>query len=399
METVLKQEWKQYTLGEIAEYFNGRAFKPTEWETKGLPIIRIQNLKNVETKFNYYSGEYEKKNEVNNGDVLFSWSGTIGTSLGAFKWERGKAILNQHIFRVEVNEKIITPNFFVYLMNFYLDKINHEAHGGVGLGHITKANLVKIKVAIPPLEIQKKIVAKLDAFSLEYEILKQEKVRAKNNHEKILQGAISKLIELNKVEFKSLGEICSINPSKRELDSLKDNTEVSFVPMKAVSQFEGAIVENDVRRYGDVNKGYTYFKERDVLFAKITPCMENGKIAIVGKLKNGVGFGSTEFHVLRCNEELLPEFLYFVLRQKSFRQQARMKMTGTAGQLRVPSSFLETYQFPVPSLPIQQKIIHILKGVKDVEIQIHKEQTKIEEQLEHLPISVLSKAFKGELVN
>ena len=108
----------------------------------------------------------------------------------------------------------------------------------------------------------------------------------------------------------ALGEVCTINPRLDRLTVPSPNVPVSFVPMAAVDEFKAEIKEFMVRPYEEVSKGYTAFKKGDVLFAKITPCMENGKVAVVGDLVNGFGFGSTEFHVLRSSDQVLPDYLY-----------------------------------------------------------------------------------------
>ena len=153
----------------------------------------------------------------------------------------------------------------------------------------------------------------------------------------------------------ALGDCCELNPKKSDDSRLKEGLEVSFVPMSAVSE-KGGLDNSDIRSYEQVQKGFTYFAENDVLFAKITPCMENGKGAVARGLKNGVGFGSTEFHILRpkagvCN----PVWLYIFMSFKQFRQDAARKMTGSAGQRRVPSSFLSRYKVSLPPIVLQNQ--------------------------------------------
>ena len=120
-----------------------------------------------------------------------------------------------------------------------------------------------------------------------------------------------------------LEHVCSINPKDRDSHELPDDTLVSFVPMRAVSDTTATIDESCVRPLGDMRRGYTFFKDRDIPFAKITPCMENGKCALATDLTNGIGFGSTEFHVLRAGPELLPKFLHHYVRAESYRAQAK----------------------------------------------------------------------------
>ena len=153
----------------------------------------------------------------------------------------------------------------------------------------------------------------------------------------------------------SLGDCCELNPKKSDDGRLKEGLEVSFVPMPAVTE-KGELDNSDIRFYEQVQKGFTYFAENDVLFAKITPCMENGKGAVARGLKNGIGFGSTEFHVLRPKTGVSnPVWLYTIMSFKQFRQDAVRKMTGSAGQRRVPSSFLSGYQVSLPPIDLQNQ--------------------------------------------
>jgi len=123
----------------------------------------------------------------------------------------------------------------------------------------------------------------------------------------------------------TFGKACEINPPKARKDSLPADAPVTFIPMPAVEAEAGAITAPQERPFADVRKGFTSFRENDVIMAKITPCMENGKAAIARRLKNGLAFGSTEFHVLRPTEVVLPEFVYHFIRQASYRKAAELK--------------------------------------------------------------------------
>jgi type I restriction enzyme S subunit len=159
---------------------------------------------------------------------------------------------------------------------------------------------------------------------------------------------------------RALSEACDVNPRGWLPANLPDDTEVTFVPMAAVSEIAASIEAPEVRRLGDVRKGYTAFAENDVLLAKITPCMENGKVAFATGLRNGIGFGSTEFHVLRARSSNEPKFLYHLVRQPKFRAAAKQSMRGGVGQQRVPEDFVERYRVRIPPLSEQRRIVEIL---------------------------------------
>lgn len=148
-------------LGDIATYINGYAFKPSDWSTEGLPIIRIQDLTGSSYKTNKYNGDYDKKYEVNNGDILISWS----ASLGVFVWKNDRAVLNQHIFKVIFNKKVVDKDFFVYQVKNILRKAQNSVHGAT-MKHLTKPVFDSLDFYLPLIEEQKRIAKQLKLINL-----------------------------------------------------------------------------------------------------------------------------------------------------------------------------------------------------------------------------------------
>lgn len=178
-----------------------------------------------------------------------------------------------------------------------------------------------------------------------------------------LEKAGTKWRDHEEMTWGKLEEFCVINPKTKQIP---DDMEVSFVPMQSVSE-TGDVQTDEVRKASEVKKGFTFFEEGDVLFAKITPCMENGKGGIARGLKNGVGFGSTEFHVLHPDpEKVSSEWLYYLTSWDEFRKQCARNMTGSAGQKRVPKSYLEHYKVHLPPLEEQRRIAALLDKVSDL---------------------------------
>ena len=145
------------TLGDVASYINGYAFKPDDRGTEGLPIIRIQDLTGSANDLGYYNGEYPKKIEINNGDILISWSG----SLGIYTWNNGKALLNQHIFKVEFDKVKIEKSYFVYAVQKKIEEMKTKTHGAT-MKHIVKKDFESTLIPFPSLKEQKEIATKLD---------------------------------------------------------------------------------------------------------------------------------------------------------------------------------------------------------------------------------------------
>ncbi|MBC2775138.1 restriction endonuclease subunit S [Rhizobium sp. AQ_MP] len=194
----------------------------------------------------------------------------------------------------------------------------------------------------------------------------------------------------------TLEDLCEFNP-KHDPETDR-GTRVSFIPMPAVDDETGAIVDRSaIRPLSEVWKGYTHFADADVIFAKITPCMENGKIAVARDLENGMACGSTEFHVLRSKGAVEPDFIWRFLRQRSYRQVAERSMTGAVGQRRVPKPFLEGTTLPLPPLAEQKRIVAKLDALNAKSARARTELARIETLVSRYKQAVLSKAFSGEL--
>ncbi|MEI7464294.1 MAG: restriction endonuclease subunit S [Burkholderiales bacterium] len=162
-------------------------------------------------------------------------------------------------------------------------------------------------------------------------------------------------------DVRPLGELCTIKPPKAEARSkLRDVDPVSFVPMEDLGVGAKSLIPSRTRSLGEVSGSYTYFADGDVLLAKITPCFENGKLGVARGLVNGIGFGSSEFIVLRPGPELEAEFLYYYLARPSFLEDGARSMTGAVGHKRVAKEFIEAYPVPLPSRSEQRRIVAIL---------------------------------------
>jgi len=189
-----------------------------------------------------------------------------------------------------------------------------------------------------------------------------------------------------------LDEVCIINPRRPRI-LREPNKPTTFIPMSAVDDETGTITAAEVRPFKQVSKGYTYFEENDILFAKITPCMENGKAAIARGLIERIGFGSTEFHVLRPKPIVLPEWVWLFVRRERFREDAKKFFRGGVGQQRVPQEFLKEALIPLPPLEEQKRIVARIEELMTRIKEAKKLRQESKEKAELLWQSALAETF------
>ncbi|HOX86753.1 MAG TPA: N-6 DNA methylase, partial [bacterium] len=239
-----------------------------------------------------------------------------------------------------------------YLRQIFISDLFHarfmQTITGVG-GSLSRANpaaVGEIKIPLPPLEVQKEIVAEIEGY------------------QKIIDGARAVIDNYRphiaidpEWPTSSIKDACVINPPKSELISLDLSIEVSFVPMSDIGENNMFFEPRENKFLERVKSSYTYFRENDVLIAKVTPCFENGKAGIARGLRNGIGFGSSELYVIRPRENVISEWIYIFLTSSLFRTWATTQMTGTGGLQRVPKMSIENYKIPIPPLAVQKSII------------------------------------------
>lgn len=306
----------------------------------------------------------------------------------------------------------INPLYSYYFFNtnsFVRELISKASATTIAI--VNKSKLESCLFPVAPLNEQQRIVNRIESLFIKLdrakELIENTLAQFEQNKMAILHKAFTgeltakwrkeNNIDLSSWENGILMDFCKINPKKINTKEFDDDMIVSFIPMPCVSDIWGKIIKKELRKLGEVKKGYTNFCEGDVLFAKITPCMENGKSAIVDKLENDIGFGSTEFYVLRCDENKLNnKYLHYFVRQKTFRDEAKGEMTGAVGQQRVPKTFLENYKMKVPTIEEQQEIVNILDNL----LAKYNKIKNLEQQLEKIELlkkAILAKAFHGEL--
>jgi type I restriction enzyme M protein len=246
---------------------------------------------------------------------------------------------------LKVDKSQFIPKCFYYLLQLVniTNKEKYERH--------TKY-LMSEKIPLPPLPTQIEIVQECE--NIDAEVTKAHEIitQAKGEIDTKVKNQFTKGFA-----EKKLSEITFINPSKTEIRNVDENTIVSFVEMASVSN-NGFIAHKEDRPLKDLKKGsFTYFRENDIIIAKITPCMENGKCALATNLTNGLAMGSSEFHVFRSKAEISSNYVFYFLNREYIRKEAEKNMTGSSGHRRVPANFYENLKIPVPTIAVQEQLV------------------------------------------
>ena len=271
-------------------------------------------------------------------------------------------IFSAHGMVLRPKEDVICKEFLPFFISSetFLNEAIRISVGGLS-PTVNWKDIKEIEFDLPPLAEQKVLAEKLwAAYEVKQSYLKMIAATEEMVKAQFIEMFGNPLSSVQRYPLKKLGDCCELNPRRPNL-TLKDTDKVSFVPMPSVSE-NGYLQDVTDEEYGKVKKGFTYFENDDVLFAKITPCMENGKGAIAVGLTNNIGMGSTEFHVLRPISGISnPYWLLALTRLPNFRVKASMNMSGTGGQKRVPTSYLDNFMVGLPPIDLQEQFTSIYK--------------------------------------
>ncbi len=407
--------WCWTRLGNVCRFESGFAFK-SEYFNKdnGIPVVRISDIKENEVILDncIFTTELniDEKFIIRNGDLLIAMSGATTGKNGIFKSDK-IAYLNQRVGNIKVIDNNVIKELYrnYYIMN-KSEEILKAAYGGAQ-PNISSSKISLMVFPLTPLAEQQRIVERIESLFAKLDEAKENLQNVLDGFEPRKAAILHKAftgeltanwrkqhgVTMDSWEEKRLGEVCKINPSKINTKNLSDDLEVSFFPMASLSEITGEIVDPEIRTLGKVKNGFTNFSEGDVVFAKITPCMENGKSAIIGKLINDIGYGTTEFYVLRCGEELSNKYLHHIVRSKKFRDEAKQNMTGAVGQQRVPKKYMEDYMLNLPTFSEQTEIVRIIDDLLAKEQQAKELAENALAKIELIKKSILARAFRGEL--
>jgi type I restriction enzyme S subunit len=298
---------------------------------------------------------------------------------------------------VRPNNNILNTKYFKYLIDsLYGKSLLDKIISGTTQKKFNKTGFRNLEIPLPPLAEQDRIVAKLDAAFTEIDGAIEGSKKQETEVLKYGYRAITNTLKnlANIYSSKPLNDVVIIQPKKKlALEKISESDDVSFMGMKELGIEQKYTEAINTKPLNEVFKSYQYFEENDVVFAKITPCYQNGKLGIMKNLKNGIGFGSSEFVVLRPNSEVHSEYIYYCLLDETFRKNGTKNMSGAVGHKRVTKDYYFNYQIAVPPLSMQIECIKEFDEIwKHAEIISKLKHKKINEL-----ISLKSAILKREL--
>ena len=373
---------------------NGKAFKPSDWTKKGLPIVRIQNLNDKNAPYNYYDKDVDETFLLHGGELLFAWSGTPGTSFGAHIWDKGEAVLNQHIFKILFDETIINKIFYKYCLNNQVEKLIEVAHGSAGLAHITKNMFDEVLIPLPPYNEQLRIVTEFEKIISLINYINDNKTELndtiKQTKSKILDLAIhGKLVSQNPNDepaeellkristsdnrpykklddegpfdipeswaWCKLGEICdygkciNVNSSDLKADDW-------ILDLEDIEKDSGKIIA--FHNFGERKSESTKHKflKGQVLYSKLRPYLN--KVVIAPK----DGFCTSEILPLDFKGILLPRYAQVLLMSSYFLEMVNMVTYGVK-MPRLGTNDAKNMHIPLPPLAEQQRIFSKIENL------------------------------------
>ena len=409
---ILANGWEYAEIGNLCLLINGKAFKPSDWTNEGLKIVRIQNLNNHKAKYNHFSGEIESKFIINNGELLFAWSGTPGTSFGAHIWNGNTAVLNQHIFRVIFNETLLNKTFFRIAINYKLQELISKAHGGVGLRHVTKGKFEKTKISLPPLNEQKRIVTKIEALQTRSTAVKEELKAIKPLLNQFRQSVLASAFrgdltkdwrEQNRDipwEYTTLESVIKDRPRNGYSPKAVDYpTQVKSFSLSATTS---GIFKPEYFKYIDQFLdlySYLWLKPGDVLIQRSNTLEYVGTSAIYTGQFGDFIYPDTVMKIQVDEDKTTNKFIHYSLSNKKTRQYFKDNATGTAGNMpKINQKTVMNTPVSLPTIEEQKEIVRRIESLFKLADSIEQQYQQAEIDLETLNQSILAKAFRGELV-
>lgn len=417
----IPEEWEAKKLKFlISQKITDGPHETPEFIDEGVPFLSVDGIQDDKLIFEgcrYISkrdhDQYKSKCSPQKNDILLGKAASVGkVAIVDVDFEFN---IWSPLALIRANKKILPRYIYYSLKSDFLQDQVYILSTSNTQHNLSMDDIPKLWFATPNVKYQQKIISFLDGKTAKIDKLvrnnKKQIELLKERRQAIISQAVTKGLNpkvkmrdsgidwLGEIpeewELKRLRFLCRLNPPKSECKE-NINIGVTFLSMDMVSK-RGEINEGETRTMKDVYEGYTYFRDNDVLLAKITPCFENGKGALVRNLLNGIGFGTTEFHVLRVYKSISPEYLYFITYSTPFRKIGQANMIGAAGQKRIPENFVKDFTIGIPSIKEQNRIVLGLKSkLADIELLMGKLQLQ-NQKLQEFRQSLISNVVTGKI--
>ena len=369
----MKQEWAIMRLGDAATFINGYPFKPSDWSNIGLPIIRIQNLTESSQNINYYAGQIDKRYLIQDGDVLISWS----ASLGVYEWKNGNAWLNQHIFKVKFDKIPFEKSFFKYVISAKLDHMSSVAHGAT-MKHITKKNFDEITIPYPPLLEQRRLAEILSTVNLLIE-------QRKHQIEKLDLLAKSRFIEMfgDPVENPKKWATCPLSTLGTFKNGMNFSSNERGIEIRClgVGDFKNLSIINTPTKLPIISLAFTpsaeyLLQDGDIIFVR-----SNGNKALVGRCvaiyTHGLPVTFSGFCIrFRVGSDAVNiMYLLRVLKADTIRK----KMAGRGANIQnLNQKMLARLVIPIPPIALQNEFAAFIEQLDKSKFTIRRSLEKLE---------------------
>ena len=405
------EDWRVVSLSDVADYVNGRAFKPTEWGTAGRPIIRIQNLTNPDAPANRFGGDVEPRHIVNDGDLLFSWSAT----LGSFVYRGEQAVLNQHIFNVQPRPGY-SKKFLYYLLNYAVHGLKRQVHG-TGMQHITKGVLASQQVSVPHSEHYQDVIAdKVDELFSDVDAGERSVVGVV----RVLPAANASLLDAAYSGFltRDVPDPSTGIPTSWHWMTIGD---------KSLSDVVAGLTKNDARRK-NLSLEVPYLRvanvqKNELMLDEVKTIRVTGEEAQKKSLRKGdllvvEGNGSPEQigrvalwdgsipkcvhqnHIIRVrfNERVNPSFALYWLMSARGRAAVAQRASTTSGLYTLSKGKVESLPLPVADRAVQDQIVDLVDEEMSRLVALSAYAESAAATTTNLRQSILAAAFSGHLV-
>lgn len=404
----LPEGWRWIMVKGLCTLNNGKAFKPKDWKNSGIPIVRIQNLNDRKAIYHYYDGDIEDRFRLHGDELLFAWSGTPGTSFGAHIWHGKEAVLNQHIFRVDFDDKFLDKKFFKYALNQQLTLLINKAHGGAGLQHVTKKVMESTPICVPPFSEQQRIVARIESLFAKLDAAKEKVQSVLDAHEArkaaLLHAAFAgkmtkewranRNISYDDWRLVSIQDICH---SLKYGTAKKSESSGRYVVIRMGNLFDGEIIWENLAYSNDEDDIKKYrLSPGDVLFNRTNSAALVGKTSIYRGEYPAIYAG----YIIKLDydrEIVVGEFLNYVMNSVQAKVYCNKVKTDGVNQSNINAKKISAFQFRLPTFSEQQEIVRILNKLLGREACVKQSAESVLESIDRMKQSILARAFRGEL--